>query len=103
MHEVEDQRVQQECCACCVQTVVNYDDSDPNWDMLVAPFTSCVSYVKDLSPLNFGDQVRRQHPLLLFSVSSYHSLLLLLDMLGTATPFCPLVSCLLARISQAAV
>ena len=39
---------------------MKYDDSDPNWDMLVSPFTSCVSYVKDLSPLNYGDQVRPQ-------------------------------------------
>lgn len=36
---------------------MKFDGSDPGWDMLVAPFTSCVSYVKDLSPLNFGDQV----------------------------------------------
>lgn len=28
--------------------------------MLVAPFSSCVFYVRDLSPLNFGDQVRLQ-------------------------------------------
>ncbi|BDA46766.1 hypothetical protein COCOBI_09-2190 [Coccomyxa sp. Obi] len=35
----------------------NTDGTDSNWDMLVAPYTSCVSYVKDLSPLNFGDHV----------------------------------------------
>ena len=50
---------QQGCCAR-LQAVVKFDGSDPNWDMLAAPFTSCVSYVKDLSPLNFGDQVRLQ-------------------------------------------
>ena len=44
-----------------MQTVVKYDDADPNWDMLVSPFTSCVSYVKDLSPLNYGDQARPRH------------------------------------------
>ena len=37
---------------------VRYDGADPSWDMLVAPFTSCVSYVRDLSPLNYGDQAR---------------------------------------------
>ena len=49
---------QQQRIGAGVQGVEEPGDSGPNWDMLVAPYSSCVSYVRDLSPLNFGDQVR---------------------------------------------
>ncbi|KAK9918067.1 hypothetical protein WJX75_000904 [Coccomyxa subellipsoidea] len=42
------------------QGMWNSDGSDPSWDLLVAPFTSCVSYVKDLTPLAFGDEASWQ-------------------------------------------
>lgn len=31
--------------------------TDPNWDLLNYPYSSCVSYKKDLSPLQYGDKV----------------------------------------------
>ena len=41
----------------CMQGIVNADGTDPNWDLLNYPYTSCVSYKKDLSPLQYGDKV----------------------------------------------
>lgn len=40
-----------------VQGVLNTAGNDPNWDILDYPYSSCVSYKKDLSPLKVGDQV----------------------------------------------
>ncbi|CAL5228295.1 g11401 [Coccomyxa viridis] len=31
--------------------------TDPNWDLLNYPYSSCISYKKDLSPLQYGDKV----------------------------------------------
>jgi hypothetical protein len=41
----------------CMQGIVNAAGTDPNWDLLNYPYTSCVSYKKDLSPLQYGDKV----------------------------------------------
>ena len=44
--------------AACAQGEVNWNDADPDWDMVQAPFAACVTYMQDLAPLSFGDRVR---------------------------------------------
>ncbi len=41
----------------CLQGIINAAGTDPNWDLLSYPYTSCVSYKMDLSPLQYGDKV----------------------------------------------
>ncbi len=43
--------------SCVAQGVPDAAGADPNWDMLNYPYSSCVSYKKDLSPLQYGDKV----------------------------------------------
>ena len=40
-----------------MQEIANSAGTDPNWDLLTYPYASCVSYKKDLSPLQYGDKV----------------------------------------------
>ena len=40
-----------------MQGVPDAAGTDPNWDLLNYPYSSCVSYKKDLSPLQYGDKV----------------------------------------------
>lgn len=40
-----------------MQGIANSAGTDPNWDLLTYPYASCISYKKDLSPLQYGDKV----------------------------------------------
>jgi hypothetical protein len=48
--------------AAHAQASLNFNDADPNWDMLNAPFAACVSYARDLAPMSYGDKVRGRAP-----------------------------------------